>query len=81
MHGLQKTESLGKVVELGGVVVHIYHTSLKMSPFMALYGCPPSLIVEQARTKTRLAGLEEWMEEKQEMNRFLREQLLGARIG
>lgn len=43
---------------------------------MALYGYPPPLVIESKSRGTRMAKLEEWLEERQVMNRMVREQLM-----
>lgn len=54
-----------------------HHSSLKMSPFQALYGFPPHFM-DTLDIDTPSAQLEDFMEERQMISRMLKPQLLEA---
>lgn len=57
---------------------NVYQSSLKIPPFIVLYGYPPPLVTESEGRDARVAKIEEWLEKKQVMNRMLREQIMDS---
>lgn len=53
-----------------------YRSSIKMSPFQALYGYPPLYFLDTVDIDTPSADLETFLEERQQINRYLKQTCL-----
>ncbi|GJS49281.1 ty3-gypsy retrotransposon protein [Tanacetum coccineum] len=56
-----------------------YHSSIKMSPFQALYGRLPPAIIPYAPGSSKVAAVDEVLTEQEELLRKLRNNLLAAK--
>ncbi|XP_026445457.1 uncharacterized protein LOC113346081 [Papaver somniferum] len=55
-----------------------YHTSLKMTPFQALYGYIPTYMAFPMQTTTSVATVQEYLQERYHMLQLLREDLIQS---
>ena len=55
-----------------------YHTSIKLSPFEALYGYLPLRLIEFVPRLTRVAAVEDLLEHRQQVMRLLKHNLVAS---
>jgi hypothetical protein len=55
-----------------------YHTSIRMSPFRALYGYDAPSFVETVFGDSRVSGAKDWVEESQRILRAMKENLQAS---